>query len=259
MAAHTTPDAGVNPRTSTAPCGKALAFRAPAYGTVGNTVLRRTHVPVCKSGHSQNQRLMRRDRRGDWVRVCAQRIRRTSDSRSDSTMETSSIETIGMYTRVLPRSMRMSPGNRPNHDSRPVFASTPARIRPATTRPATLDVPALSPPALPRSRRMSPGNRPNHDSRPVFASTPARIRPAPRMIRSVPNGVRIQLSYKSTEARTYVAAAPTRRRGTRHPSRQQKRLPRPRVKALPFDVLRADQRRPAFRLAPGSAALRVAA
>jgi len=52
------------------------------------------------------------------------------------TIETMIIDVIGMYTRVFGRSMRISPGSRPNHDSSPVDASNPAitRMMPATIR-----------------------------------------------------------------------------------------------------------------------------
>ena len=42
-----------------------------------------------------------------------------------SKIETSSINVIGMYMRVLPLLIRMSPGRLPNHERAPVQASNP--------------------------------------------------------------------------------------------------------------------------------------
>lgn len=52
----------------------------------------------------------------------------------ESTAETSSIDESGMYMRMFVRSMRMSPGSRPNHESAPAQVRKPTITRIAPTR-----------------------------------------------------------------------------------------------------------------------------
>src|SRR4051812_38039250 len=63
-----------------------------------------------------------------------------------NTAETTSIETMGMYTRTVSRSIRMSPGKRPNQASAPDQTSKPTitRATPATTIPSPTDAPGLT-------------------------------------------------------------------------------------------------------------------
>jgi hypothetical protein len=51
--------------------------------------------------------------------------RRKSESSSVATIESKTIEVIGMYTRTFSLPKRRSPGSRPNQDSAPLQASKP--------------------------------------------------------------------------------------------------------------------------------------
>ncbi len=57
-----------------------------------------------------------------------------------STTESRIIVVIGMKTRVFPFEIRMSPGNRPNHDSAPVMTTSPTTT--AATPSPTISNPA---------------------------------------------------------------------------------------------------------------------
>jgi hypothetical protein len=63
----------------------------------------------------------------------------TSDNTSDNSTEMTSDDASGMYTRVFGRSMRMSPGSRPNQEK-------PARALPALSGRAVRARIARSPP-----------------------------------------------------------------------------------------------------------------
>jgi len=57
----------------------------------------------------------------------------TPERTAESTRETTTIEVMGMKTRLRAPSMRMSPGSRPNQESAPDHAASPARTRSTPT------------------------------------------------------------------------------------------------------------------------------